>query len=360
MTRRRAGCDRLAACLTRGVKPSPSSSPDRLPVGDWRARAPARLHLGFIDPAATIGRRWGSIGLVLDAPASVLQLRAAAADEIVSPGTDERQRIAAHLQALRAATGLRAPLRIELAQALPAHAGLGSGTQLALAVGRAFCRAFGRAFDVEPSTAELAALLGRGARSGIGSAGFDHGGFLVDGGPAADGSTAPVLFRAGLPADWRVLLVQDPRARGLHGDDEQRALAALPPFPREHAARIAHQLLMRVLPAIAERDFAPFAAGLSEIQRLIGAHFAPAQGGDAWTSAPVGRLLRWIEEKHAAGVGQSSWGPTGFALLPSPHDAQRALDAARAAGMIDARLQISITGARNRGADIDRIDEPQE
>jgi beta-ribofuranosylaminobenzene 5'-phosphate synthase len=311
-------------------------------------RASARLHLGFVDPGATLGRRYGSVGLVVEEPATRLSLRAAARDAFVAADADAQRRIGAHVQALREASGRGAALRVELHDALPAHAGLGSGTQLALAVGRAFAAAFGWRID----TADLVPLLGRGARSGIGSAGFDVGGLLVDGGPPHEGAAAPLLFRADFPDDWRVLLVQDASRVGLHGADEQRALAALPTFAQTDAARISHELLMRVMPAVLERDFAPFADGIATIQRLIGAHFAPAQGGDAFTSPAVGRLLRWLEGAHGAGIGQSSWGPTGFALLPSQRMAEHAVEAARAAGVADARLHLSIVRGRNRGADV--------
>ena len=106
-----------------------------------RVRAPGRLHLGFLDPAGTLGRRFGSLGLVVDGPATVLELRRAAT-EGSSAGTPtaaaELPRAAEHLAALRRATRQSAPLHLQLAETLPAHAGFGSGTQLALAIGRAF------------------------------------------------------------------------------------------------------------------------------------------------------------------------------------------------------------------------------
>src|SRR5437764_696905 len=83
---------------------------------------------------------------------------------------------------------------------------------------------------------------------------------------------------------------------------------------------------------------APFAAGVSRMQELLGAHFAPAQGGRAFTSGAVGRLLQWIAGHAEAGIGQSSWGPTGFAFLPSEVEASRVLAAARSAGVVDPEL----------------------
>ena len=82
---------------------------------------------------------------------------------------------------------------------------------------------------------------------------------------------------------------------------------------------------------------------------LFRSYFAPAQGA-RFTSPAVAELLGWIEGQGFAGVGQSSWGPTGFAIVPSAAAAQHLLDAARAAGVIDAALVLRTVTARNRGA----------
>jgi beta-ribofuranosylaminobenzene 5'-phosphate synthase len=323
--------------------------------------APARLHLGFLDPSGSLGRRFGSIGLVIDGPATQVELGAADVDTVVAatPAAQaEIARAAAHLQRLREHSGRRQPLRLRLLQVLPPHAGLGSGTQLALAIGTAFARWHGLAVDATT----LATWLGRGVRSGIGIAGFDHGGLLVDGGPGADGTPAPLLSRVDLPPAWRVVLVQDARVQGLSGRDEKQALGELPPLPSAAAADICHQVLMRVLPGAATAQFAAFAAGVTRLQRVLGEHFAPAQQGRAFTSAAVGRLVQWLggvaldgtagEDGHAAhaAIGQSSWGPTGFAVLPSQASAEALLLAARAAGVVDGALDVRIVAARNHGA----------
>jgi len=113
-----------------------------------RVQAPGRLHLGFLDPAGTLGRRFGSLGLVVDGLETVIELGHADRDAFSAADTlcaAELPRARAHLDALRRATGQAAPLHLHIAQALPAHAGFGSGTQLALAVGRAFSSLFGLA-----------------------------------------------------------------------------------------------------------------------------------------------------------------------------------------------------------------------
>jgi beta-ribofuranosylaminobenzene 5'-phosphate synthase len=336
------------ACMVN--REAPMTRPDGL--GKVVVAAPARLHLGFLDPSGSLGRRFGSLGLVIDGFETVVELAGAAAHDRSSASTPaaeaELPRARAHVDALRRATGRARPLHLHLASTLPVHAGLGSGTQLALAVGRAFCVLE----NLELPTARIAQLTGRGRRSGVGIAGFDQGGLLLDGGPGDDGGCAPLLSRVALPPAWRVIVALDPHVRGLSGDDEKRAIAQLPALPREIAAELCHEVLMRVLAGAAVAQFAPFAAGLARVQALLGAHFAPAQGGDAYTSAAVGRLMRFIADATGAAAGQSSWGPTGFAVLASQAEAESALVQARAHEALDPALDVRIVTPRHGGATI--------
>ncbi len=320
-----------------------------------RVRAPGRLHLGFLDPAGTLGRRFGSLGLVIGGFETEIELLAAAdgQDHVEADGAAaqaEARRVMAHLGALRERSGLPDPLHVRLHRVLPAHAGFGSGTQLALAVGRAFATWHG----IEASTPQLAQWLGRGLRSGVGIAGFDQGGLLLDGGPGPGGAPAPLLARLELPAAWRVIVVLDPRAQGLFGAEEKQALAALAPLPAAAAAELCHRVLMQVLPGAADGDFPAFARGLTQMQRLLGAHFAPVQRGSAYASAAVARAMQAIEQAAGdggAGTGQSSWGPTAFALVPSAESAAELI--AAAAGAIDPALQLQVVAPRNTGATVE-------
>ena len=313
-------------------------------------RAPGRLHCGFLDPSGTLGRRFGSIGLMIEGFETVLSLRASTGHAVIAATSDTRaevERASAHLHVLRQRTGCRQPLQLSLLEVLPPHTGLGSGTQLALAIGRAFACWHG----LDLSTHTLAQWLNRGLRSGVGIAGFDQGGLLVDGGPCNDAAPAALLSRVELPAAWHIIVVTDERHRGLSGEAEKRAIATLTELPQAHAAEICHQTLMRVLPGAASDDFASFALGLNHIQRLLGAHFAPAQGGSAYTSPAVGRLAERMRDLGAHGIGQSSWGPTGFAFVEDQAAADRLyhslVEEAKADG-----LDILIAQGRNTGASI--------
>ncbi|WP_218508614.1 beta-ribofuranosylaminobenzene 5'-phosphate synthase family protein [Variovorax sp. dw_308] len=331
-----------------------SSSAEETMLADESAtvtvRAPGRLHLGFLDPSGSLGRRFGSLGLVINGFETEVELGASSSTRVSANGPAalaDVERAEAELRLLQRHSGHHEPLHLRLVQVLPAHAGFGSGTQLALAIARAFAHWHG----LDLSTARLAQWLGRGQRSGIGVAGFDLGGLLVDGGPDAHGEPPVMLSRIALPAEWRVLVVQDGAQRGLSGAAEQQAIRTLPPMPQAQAAEICHQVLMRVLPGAAGAEFAPFAAGVTHIQRLLGAHFAPGQGGHAFTSAAVGRVMDWIGmHEPLSALGQSSWGPTGFAILPSMARAEALAGALYVAGVVAPSLSLRIVSGRNTGA----------
>ncbi len=53
--------------------------------GAVRVEAPARLHFGFLDLHGGLGRRFGSIGLAIDAPSLALSARRAARPSVEGP-----------------------------------------------------------------------------------------------------------------------------------------------------------------------------------------------------------------------------------------------------------------------------------
>lgn len=309
--------------------------------------AAARLHLGFLDMNGALGRQFGGLGLSIDAPATRLTVRPAEAMEAVGPDA-ERARALIEKAAAALAPGKRYRLTID--QAIPPHSGLGSGTQLALAI----AAALRRIEDLPQDVAADAALLQRGARSGLGVGLFTRGGLVVDGGRGANTTTPPVLSRLPFPEDWRILLVGDPAATGLHGADERKAFAELPPFSEEEAGKLCRLVLMQALPAAAEGDFAAFGAAITAIQAIVGDYFAPAQGGRRFTSAAVESLVGRLAAAGATGVGQTSWGPTGFAFAPDAAEARR-LEALAQAEAEASGLTLAVVAGSDRGARIDAV-----
>ncbi len=277
--------------------------------------APARLHFGVLDLHGGLGRRFGGLGAAIPAPS--LLPEAAPAGRIEACGPDA-ERAAALAELARGRLGTGGAL-IRVHRAIPAHAGLGSGTQLGLAVARALAELYG----IDADAPALAAAAGRGRRSAIGTYAFEGGGFIVEGGraPGRDG-VAPLLGRYPVPASWRYVLAIPEGPPGLSGDAEAEAFRRLAPPDVHEVERVAHLVLMQLLPSLVEADLDGFGAALSEVQRITGGWFAARQGG-VFAPGATGMLVERFRAAGAAGVGQSSWGPTAYAIVDGQERARR-------------------------------------
>jgi beta-ribofuranosylaminobenzene 5'-phosphate synthase len=313
-------------------------------MGSVHVACGARLHMGFLDLSFTLGRRFGSIGMALDRPQTQIALHCSTETCVDGP---ESERAARYLAALTRRLNLAVGHSLTISEAMPAHAGLGSGTQLALGIAAALRRLHGFLDDPVGD----ARALGRGGRSGIGIALFQHGGFVVDGGVGDAGVPPPMLSRVAVPETWRVLLIHDREQSGLSGGDEVTAFAALPPLDDAYSAEICRLVLMQVLPALAGEDLPRFGAAITRIQVIIGDYFAPVQGGGRFTSPRLAAALSVLAGAGAAGGGQSSWGPSGFALVRD-HAAAEELSHLLRSSPQGEGLDITICRPRNYGATI--------
>jgi beta-ribofuranosylaminobenzene 5'-phosphate synthase len=291
-----------------------------------RVEAPARLHLGMLDVVGGGARRFGGLGVAVSGPLTVVE--ATAAHELTVEGPDAERALAV-ARRCQEVLGLTGGARIWVREAIPAHAGLGSGTKLALAVTAALAALAAQA----PEAPAIARAAGRGARSAVGLWTFALGGLVVEGGvrPGSE-QPAPLLARHPMPDQWRCVLAIPSAAPGLSGAAEEEAFAGLRP-PAELAALIAQLVLTSLLPALAERDLPEFGAALTRLQRLVGEAFAPVQGGLFHPRA--GALVDALLRGGAAGAGQSSWGPAVYGVVGDE----------RAGRALAARLEAELAGA---------------
>jgi beta-ribofuranosylaminobenzene 5'-phosphate synthase len=305
-----------------------------------RVTAPSRLHFGLFALAAPDGtmwpdgegkptvpaRRFGGVGLMLSEPGIALRVAPAAAWSATGPSAERAlgfaRRVVADLSTELDDRASKQPGRLEIGRhdegpvfaitvehCPPEHVGLGTGTQLGLAVARGVCLALGQpAHDA----ALLARKAGRGLRSSLGIHGFQHGGFLIEGGKSASGAVAPLLARQPFPDDWRVLLIVPHGLQGAYGAQEIDAFAqAAPDLTRTEA--LARLALLGILPALIERDLPAFGAALYDFNRRAGEWFAAVQGG-VYAHPRVAELATTLRQLGIRGVGQSSWGPALFAV----------------------------------------------
>ena len=291
----------------------------------------ARLHFGVLDLAGSLGRWFGGIGAA--APAPTLLVSAEPASAVTAEGEDGG-RAAEFAARFIAFHQLRHGASIRVHRALPAHAGLGSGTQLALAVARALAEIY----DIDTDAPSLARAVGRAQRSAIGTWTFAGGGLVVEGGRRrGSDDSGPLIARLQIPESWRCIVAIPDASPGISGPREDEAFARLPPPPDGDVARVAHLVLIALLPAVADDDIETFGGALTEIQEITGRWFAPIQGA-TFTPGPSEELIRAMRQWGAFGVGQSSWGPAVYGIVNSEDAgvrlAGRVRDAIGGAGVV--------------------------
>lgn len=276
---------------------------------------PSRIHIALIDLNGSLGRVDGGIGLTLDRPG--FRVTAHVSDEMEIVGSDESARRAGEVIEILKGKCEIGPARIEIEKSIPAHVGLGSGTQLSLGIAQAVCRLYG----INLSPQEIAFMAGRGGTSGIGVAAFSCGGFIVDGGhkysregektsflpsSASKGvQPPPVTVRYDFP-DWDVLITI-PNCKHISGTEEVKLFQSLCPLSLDDIQSLSHIILMKLLPALVQQDLESFGHAVDLIQS-IGWKKVEVQEQD-----PIVRLtMSFLKDNGAYGVGLSSWGPAVF------------------------------------------------
>lgn len=281
-----------------------------------RVKTPGRLHFGMLSFGDSAVRQFGGVGAMIDSPSIQLTVQPAERLEVVGPLCRRVREVAGRWARFHRLAGDPA-LRIEIESAGREHIGLGVGTQLSLAVVAGLCAACGRSWE---SAVELAKSAGRGLRSAVGSHGFVQGGLIYDPGKFPAEDMAPLQQRVELPASWRFVLICPKRSTGLSGEAEQQAFARLPPVPENVTAKLTDEIESRMLPAATAGRFSEFGDSVYQYGHAAGMCFAGQQAGP-FASAETGRLVQRIRELGVRGVGQSSWGPSVFALQPGDAEA---------------------------------------
>ncbi len=376
----------------------------RIARGGVEITAPSRLHFGLFS-WGNPGRRFGGVGVMIEPPGLriVVETRPESnedADDLVEwvtacGGQGEKpedsttgrggrvvvdpllaetfERIAEARRRWTLFHGLPTgpPLRWRIFDAPPRHAGLGSGTQWGLSVAAALDVLSGRAIGLvggsdanqraeaacrirEQWVREAAASVGRGLRSAIGAYGFALGGCLIEPGKMADETLSPLERRFAVPDDWRFVLVRpritaETSTAGLHGAAERQAFARLPPVPNAVTERLREIALKRLAPAVERADCAAFGDAVYEYGVVAGNCFAPVQGGP-FNGPVLAELVARMRALGARGVGQSSWGPTLFAVLPNEMEAASFAQAIAAESCVPVDVRVAVPN--NQGAAI--------
>ena len=235
-------------------------------------QTPSRIHVSLIDLNASIGRIDGGLGLTLQDPTIVIKADKSNKIETEGPHSEKAKDAAEKvLKHLKIDNGIK----ISIEKAYPQHIGLGSGTQLSLAVGKAVCELYNQKLSIN----EIAKTVERGGTSGIGTAAFEKGGFILDAGhstrekkdflpsSASSAKPAPILARYDFP-DWKIVLVVPKIRKQVHGKKEINIFQRFCPIDIGEVQKLTHLIMMKTLPAILEKDIQSFGQSINDIQKI--------------------------------------------------------------------------------------------
>jgi len=299
-----------------------------------RITTPCRIHLSLIDLNGYTGRVDGGIGLMLDEPNVVFEASNSAKEFKIEAHRYYRESIEVinekASKVFKALNINNKNFHFHLKQYYPSHVGLGSKTQLSLAIATAIAKLK----NLDISHKELTNLVDRGGTSGIGWRGFKTGGFILDGGhdfglgkeketflpSSASNSADPALtiFRYNIPENWRFVIAIPNVKKGAYGDEEVSIFQKHTPIPKEEVNEVSHQILMKVIPGLLKNDLAVFGEGIKRIQSI---GFKKIE--ISLQSKIVKDLLNFLEEYGVKAYGMSSFGPSIIGITESDSEAEK-------------------------------------
>lgn len=322
-------------------------------------KTPSRLHLTLIDLNGFIGRIDGGVGLTTENPGLILQAETqdyGIEVNFENKNLSERlikeyvEKIENSANKMIKSMKINSGFKFTVKETYPAHSGLGSGTQISLAVGKIILKLNG----LDMAAPEIAKIVGRGGTSGIGVRAFDQGGFIIDGGHRIDeksdflpssaslASPAPLITRYNFPEDWNIILAIPNVSAGASGPKEVNIFQKYCPIPLKEVQELSHVLLMKMMPAVVEADISSFGDSVNQIQ-TVGFKKIEVE----LQHHLVHDLIDTMRSAGAAGVGMSSFGPTVYAIADN-----NSKEIARSAKhtMDEIGGEIIITKAQNSGA----------
>ena len=317
----------------------------------------SRLHFGLMEICPGEPHCYGGLGMMVDRPVAILSGRTGiveSIDEVRIDATDYwkgrvrqvlRHRFAQLATSTLPLPGITLPgipvQEIRVFHAPEAHVGLGSGTQFACSVAALLAaaescisRSAGRESMVtsDPITASVSSLFEdiailasraeRGKRSYIGLQGFLSGGMVLDLGAdsAPEGTTIQRTSTVPFPSSWRVVLVCDRSYVGESGDREVEMFHECAKQPNRFREQMLRAVREELLPAMGAQDWGTASRAIGRYGAMAGEVFRPLQGG-IYRSERIASTIAMLQRMGFEGVGQSSWGPTVFAIA---HDDDQA------------------------------------
>ena len=284
--------------------------------------APARLHLGFYNFIED-NTLYGGLGVAIEKP--FVEVVVEKSDKLTvenKTGVNVDDVIENVVERLDVRN-----VKFTIRNIIPRHIGLGSTTQLALALALGTTRLYKLEYNIR----ELAVLLGRGYVSGIGIGVFERGGLVIDSGrkcekeelqPVKTPDDLPyVIARYSMPKNWYFIIIVPDNIRGLREEEEQPILRKPRKPSKDTQYKLYSTLLLEFIPSIVRRDIIGFGKALTKIQYITGEYFSNYQE-NIFCCRESEEIAKLLMTYGSYGVGQSSWGPAIYGLTGSINKAK--------------------------------------
>jgi beta-ribofuranosylaminobenzene 5'-phosphate synthase len=258
----------------------------------------SRLHAGFYYAGNEWNVNWGSAGFYIKDPSFVAEF-SHGNNEIIGPDFISNKVIT--ISKLLNVEGYK----VKVLSYIPEHVGLGSGTQIDLAI----FNAFKRLFNLKVDKSDLIKKLNIGIFSGIGYLLFYNGGFAADSGSPSKIEPKP-LIQIKIPEKWRFVYVIPELRRGLTFNEEENIMKN-PWNPSEGVKKLMSYGLLRLATGIIREDIEDTLEGLRMMQEGTGIYFSKIQGGQFREDVAKITSELWRSRMIMA---QSSWGPTLYTI----------------------------------------------
>lgn len=288
-------------------------------------KTPSRLHFGFFNFS-----EFSSAGVAIEKPNFFIEVEKSGKLKVEG---FSKERATRYAKIFIKKFNLDENLRVKIKEEIPKHVGLGSGTQLALAIGTAISKLFELNLDVE----NIAKITKRGKISKVGIFAFKYGGFVVDN--RKD-------FNCKLPENWYWLVAIPRNKRGLSGRKENFAFINLPKISDE---KKLERIKEKMIESAIKKDIYPFGKAINELDIENGKVFSKFQNG-TYISKDVENGIKILLENDAFTAGQSSWGPGFYGLFDSNENAKKIQNKLK--NFFGEKAEIFITKTNNKGAEV--------
>lgn len=264
--------------------------------------AGSRLHAGFHIIGDKIHKiEYAGAGFYVDKPN--IRVRVKECGEAIYEGPSEFRDPVAHVTEK---TGFVGCVRLE--ESPRRHSGLGSTTQVMLAVYHGIKLLRGENITKRGLLDAGFKLLGRTKASTVGTLLYVYGGFVSGVGLPLPSDYS--VLRLPIPSDWRFIIVIPEVARGLNEKEEGSHLNSPKPAPQRVKQLMAigfHYLAMGMV----RKNLDLVLEGLRSMQTATGLYFSSIQGGVYRSD-----VARIVDEASRDGIilAQSSWGPTLYTI----------------------------------------------